>query len=367
MTRTKAAASFLLVAGALALASGDARADEPKDAPRDDPSLWRRFRAGADLVDRAPNALVLDGMWSVATHVATTLTNRTWDAPYPWGTIGQYSTRLLYGLSWTLMLGVESLILVTAKGGTFEWLAEASYRTDWMIATDLPACPRPGAYGGCGTGVGNFGFISIRPRSMRHLWFEAGGGWIQQRVYNDQYRTVAESSLVLTPISVVYDAQTDPDAPVSLRAFVGPGIYFGLHNGHMHPTLQGERDKGLEARIGEMYLLDGGIGPGGRAEVRATFFRRVSLEAELTMAPFLLGGPTSSRPSTDIAPLDFEREGMSVWRKATFGIAYVDPKWPLKPTLAVFGAELSDRPIEKAGHRGVMLRFDLPLRDTGHD
>jgi hypothetical protein len=361
------AACLLLAAGTIGLASGDARADQPRAKDGDAKSPWRKLRAGADLVDTAPNALVLDGMWSFSTTIATSLTNRTWDAPYPWGTIGQYSTRLLYGMSWTLMLGVESLIVVAANGGSFDWLAEASYRTDWMIGTDLPACPRPGAYGGCGVGVGNFSFVSIRPLGRR-WWWEAGGGWIQQRVYNDQYRTVAESSWVLTPISAFYDLKTDPDAPVALRLFAGPGVYFGLHNGHMHPTLQGERDKGLSARVGEMYLLDGGIGPGGRAEARVTFFRRVALEGELIMAPFLLGGPTSERPSRDIAPLDFEREGMSVWRKLTGGIAYVDPKWPLKPTLGFFAAELSDRPVEKMGHRGVMIRFDLPLRTSrGND
>lgn len=358
-------ACSLLLLGAIALGSGDARADDAKDT-KPKKSLWKRFRAGADLIDSAPNALVLDGMWSVSMHVATELTNRTWDAPYPWGTLGQYSTRLLYGIPWTLMLGLESLILVSASGGTFDWLAEASYRSDWMIATDLPVCPRPGAYGGCGTGVGDFAFLSIRPRGWK-WWFEAGGGWIQQRVFNDQFRTVAESSWVLSPITALYEVKTDPEAPVALRAFIGPGIFFGLHNGHMHPTLRGQREKDLRPPWHEMYLLDGGIGPGGRAEVRATFFRLVSLEAELVMAPFLLGGPAGSRPSTDIAPLDFEREGMSVWRKATFALGYVDPKWPLHPKAAVFGAELSDRPVEKAGHRGVMLRFDIPLRVGGND
>ncbi len=350
---------MLLVTGVLSFACDDARADDARQDAR-----ARRLRSGADLVEPLANALVLDGMWSVATNVATTLTNRAWDAPYPWGTIGQYSTRLLYGLSWTAMLGIESLALVAAKGWTFEWLAEASFRTDWMIATDAPVCPRPGAYGGCGTGVGNFAFLSFRPRGSR-WWFEAGGGWIQQRIFDDPYRTVAESSWVLTPVSATYEVKTDPESPIALRAVAGPGIYFGLHNGHMHPTLEGKREKDLEPRIGEMYLLDGGIGPGGRAEVRLTFFRRVSLEGELVMAPFLLGGPTGSRPSSDIAPLDFEREGTSVWRKVTAGIAYGDPKWPLKLTLAAFAAELSDRPIEKAGHRGIMLRFDMPLRVGG--
>lgn len=363
MTSAKRACG-MLVAGLLAFASADARADDAKDAKRS--SVWRRFRAGADLVDSAQGAVVFDGMWSLYSQLATQLTNRTWDAPYPWGTIGHYSARILYGVPWTLMIGAESLIVLTASGGSFEWLAEASYRTDWMIGVDLPACPRPGANGGCGVGVGDFSYVQIRPRGTR-IWLEAGGGWIQQRVANDAYRTVAESSWVLTPISAVYELRTDPNAPVAVRAFGGPGLYLGLHNAHMHPTLRGRRELGLEAPWHEMYLLDGGVGPGGRVEVRTTFFRRVSLEAELMMAPFLFGGPTSSRPSSDIAPLDFERHGMTVWRKGVIGIAYVDPKWPLKPTLAAFAAELSERPIERAGHRGVMLRFDFPLRVGGDD
>ena len=83
------------------------------------------------------------------------------------------------------------------------------------------------------------------------------------------------------------------------------------------------------------------------------------------MAPFIVGGPTSGRPSTDIAPLDFEREGMSVWRKGVVGLSWNDPKWPLRPVLAAFGAELSERDVFLAGHRGVTLRFDIPLRLSG--
>lgn len=344
--------------------AGDARADQTP--PPHQKTVWEKLKGGHDLVDSVPTAAVFDGMWSLYVHFATELTNRTWDAPYPWGTVGQYSTRLLYGFSWTGMLAFESLAVLIGTGGTFEWLGEAMYRTDWMVATDAPICPRPGAYGGCGLGVGDFAFLSFRPRGSK-WWFEAGGGWIQQRILNDEYRTVAESSWVLTPISATYEVKTDPERAVAFRAFAGPGLYFGLHNGHMHETLRGQRDKNLRAPWHEMYVLDGGIGPGGRIDARLVFGRRVGIEAELVMAPFLLGGPTGDRPSTDIAPLDFERGGMSVWRKGLVGLSWNDPKWPIRPVLAAFGAELSERPVFLAGHRGVMLRFDIPLRVPGND
>lgn len=346
--------------------SRDASADPKANDDAHRKNIWEKMKGGHDLVAAVPTAAIFDGMWSLYVHVATELTNRTWDAPYPWGTIGQYSTRLLYGLTWTVMLAAESLAVLAAAGGTFEWLGEASYRSDWMISTDAPACPRPGAYGGCGLGVGDFAFLQVRPRGSK-WWLEAGGGWIQQRILNDQYRTVAESSWVLTPISATYEVKTDPESPVAFKMFAGPGIYFGLHNGHMHPTLRGERDKNLNAPWHEMYVLDGGIGPGGRLDARVIFGRRLGVEAELVIAPFLLGGPTGARPSADIAPLDFEREGMSVWRKGLAGLSWNDPKWPLRPVLAAFAAELSERPMVLAGHRGVMLRFDIPLRVPGAD
>jgi hypothetical protein len=111
-----------------------------------------------------------------------------------------------------------------------------------------------------------------------------------------------------------------------------------------------------------MYPLDAGIGPGGRVEGRLIIKQHLSLEADLVMAPFLLGGP-ATRVSRDIAPLDFQREGVSVWRKATAGIGWDDPRiLPFKISAGVFGAELSEHPIDRLAHRGVMLRFDIPLR-----
>ncbi|MBX3223262.1 MAG: hypothetical protein KF795_22310 [Labilithrix sp.] len=336
----------------------------PAPAPRGR-GVWRSFRAGADLVHSVPTAAILDGAWSISLHVNTELTNRTWSKPYPTGSIGQYSTRILYGGSWTLMLGLESLAVVLASKGNFDWIGDASYRTDWVLPVDLPACSKVGEHGGCGLGVGGFSFLQLRPRGSR-WWYEAGGGWIQQRVLNDALRTVAESSWVLTPISVLRELRTDLDSDLALRVFAGPGIYFGMHTAHLHPTRRG-MDVYTDVPWTQMYPLDAGIGPGGRVEARVIVKQHFLLEGEVLMAPFLLGGPTR-QVSSDVAPLDFEREGMSVWRKVGLGIGWDDPRvLPFKATLAFFAAELSDRPVERIGYRGGMLRFDIPLRVPGND
>ncbi|MBX3228758.1 MAG: hypothetical protein KIT84_39905 [Labilithrix sp.] len=329
-------------------------ASAPKRKPR---SPWQAFRTGAQLVHSIPVAAVLDGIWSLSLQTATQMVNRTWAPPFPWGTIGHYSTHLLYGTTWTLMLGTESLIVVMARG--IDWIGDAVYRIDWMLGYDLPACPRPGAMGGCGVGAGDFAFLQVRPNGSR-WWWEAGGGWFQQRVANDELRTLGESTWVLTPISVLREFSTDREAPVALRTFIGPGLYGGMHNANLHPTQRGHEV--YSPPWTELYPLDIGAGPGARAEARLTFFQQVSLEAELTFAPFLLGGPVRKQ-SREIAPLDFERQGMSVWRKLTAGVAWFDPHvLPFKTTLAFYAAELSDRPVGLMGYRGAMLRFDVPLK-----
>jgi len=321
---------------------------------------WRAFRAGADLAHSIPTAAIIDGAWSISLQLNTTLTTRTWDAPYPYGTIGQYSTRILYGMSWTAMLGLESLVVVLAMGGTLDWIGEASYRSDWVLPVDLPACPSIGAWGGCGLGVGSFSFIQIRPRGSR-WWYEAGGGWFQQRVLNDAFRTVAESSWVLTPLSALREVRTNPDADVAFRLFAGPGLYFGMNAAHMHPTRLGT-EVHRDVPWTEMYPLGAGIGPGARVEGRMIIGRHLSIEGEVVVAPFLLGGPASHVPR-DVAPLDFDREGMTVWRKVGLGIGWEDPaNIPFKPTLSFFGAELSERSLDRIGYRGGMIRFDIPLR-----
>jgi hypothetical protein len=256
------------------------------------------------------------------------------------------------------MLGIESMVAVLANGGSLDWIAEASYRSDWVTLVDLPTCPATGAFGGCGMGVGGFSWFQVRP--VRWPFFvEAGGGWIQQRVATDADRTMTESTWVLSPLTVLYEMKTDQEAPVALRALVGPGVFFGMHNAHIHPTESGQAR--YDPPWHQMYPLDAGAGPGGRAEIRVTLFRRVSVTGEIVVAPFVVGGPTS-RASSDVAPLDFEREGVSTWRKANVGLGYYDRSMPFVTTLSFFSAELSERPVERLGYRGMMLRLDVPLR-----
>lgn len=319
------------------------------------------FRAGSDLLASVPTIAVFDGSWSIALQVGSLLANRGWDAPYPQGLLAHEATRILYGSSWTLMLGLESLIAVVASGGSFAWLAEANYRTDWIFGLGVPApCPATGAYGGCGVGIGGFGGLYVRPRGS-HWWFEASGGWVQQRVANDERRTLAESTWVLTPLAAAYEVRGEA-GPVEVRAQAGPGIYFGMHNAHVHPTLLGRR--AMDVPWHELYPLDAGIGPGGRAEIRVIGYKRLSLDAELVMAPFLLGATTTS-PSSDLAPLDGPRDGMPVWRKVGLGVSWDHSESSMRAGIAFFGAELSGRNPLVFGHRGVMLRFEFPLRIPG--
>jgi hypothetical protein len=331
-------------------------ADDPE--PSGLRAVWRDVTAGTDLLKTAPTIAVIDGSWSIGLQIGSFLTTRTWRQPLLRGVIAQESTRILYGTSWTAMLGLESLLMVVASGSRFDWLGEATYRTDWMFGLSLPSCPYTGAYGGCGIGIGGFGGLHLRPLGSR-WWFEAGGGWVEQRVANDERRTLAESVWVLTPIAAAYEVKVGGD-PLELRVQGGPGVYFGMHNAHVHPTKLGE--KTLDPPWTEIYPLDTGGGVGGRVEARAIVMRRFSLDAELIMAPFFVGGATHD-PPPDVAPLDAPRGGVPVWRYVALGASFDHtPIMPMRAGVSVFGAELSGRPVEQIGHRGVMIRFEFPLR-----
>jgi hypothetical protein len=333
--------------GVLATASFSAPADAS-----------RPIRRKSNLPSNAATAATIDGSWSLALQLNSALTSRAWDAPYPWGTLGHYTTRLLYGMSWTTMLSLESVAVMAAHGGKSDWIGEASYRSDWVMPTSAPACTYVGADGGCGLGIGGFSFLQVRP-VRSHWWFEAGGGWIQQRISNDALRTVAESSWVLTPVSAAYELRTDPRAPIAFRLFAGPGVYFGMHAGHMHPTERGQDVYG-RTRWTQLYPLAAGLGPGGRVEARAIALQRLSFEAELVLAPFLVGGPTDDVPAA-VLPLH-RGSGLTVWRKAMVGLGWDDSRRNgFKPTIALYASELSERTLDRIGYLGGMIRFDIPL------
>lgn len=334
------------LAAALVFVSSSAAADSP-----------RPWRAGSDLIATAPNAALLDGAWSLARQVDTLIVDRAWEPPTVAGLTGHFTRRILYGTTWTLMLGVESVAVVVAAGPKLDWLGAAAYRLDWMLPVDLPTCPRIGANAGCGLGTGGFAFLQLRPIGSR-WWFEAGGGSTDQRVSSDALRTVGESTWVLTPIAALRELETPTDAIASVRALVGAGVYGGMHNASMHPTARGEDAFGKQPWT-ELHPLEGGIGPGGVVDVTFALLRRITLAGDLTIAPFLLGA-TVHRVSSAVAPLDRPRSGIPVWRKLDVGVGYRLSNMTM--SVVGFAEELSDRPIVKAGSRGGMLRFDVRLR-----
>ena len=261
------------------------------------------------------------------------------------------------------MLGVESMIAIASHGDSLDWIGGATYRTDWMLPVDLPACRHIGADGGCGIGVGNMAFITVAPRHSK-WWFEAGGGWFEQRVLYDAVRTLGESTWMLTPLSVMRELSTNQDWPIALQWYIGPGIYGGMHSGNMHPSVRGQ-DVYPNFRASELYVFDGGVGPGLRTELHINVLRHLTFEGNLVFAPLLIGG-ASRDISRAVEPLNYPRSGVPIWRKLDFGIGFQDYKaLPFKPVLMFFGAELSERHLDKLGYRGGMIRFDVPIRVPG--
>jgi hypothetical protein len=353
--------SAALVFGFVLFSGGIARADDAAPDPKPPRGLWKSFKAGGDLVKSVSMAAILDGSWSFATQLDTSLLDRTWTTPRPYGTIGHYTRRFLFGLSWSIMLGVEGALAVGVGGhGKLDWIGAASYRTDWMVPLDLPTCSHVGANGGCGIGIGNMAFISIAlPHSK--WWFEAGGGWYEQRVLYDPLRTLEESTWMLTPLSVLREIASDPELPIAVRWQIGPGAYGGMHSAGMHPSIRGQ-DAYPNFRASELYPLDGGFGPGARTELVIILAKHLTLEGDVIVAPLLIGGASSEIPRA-AEPLNVPRSGLPVWRKLDFGVGYEDYRnIAFKPVLEFFGAELSERRIDKIGYRGVMIRFDIPLR-----
>lgn len=356
------------VAAALVLVSArEARADAPDETTEENApdaheehverrrDFWDDVRAGHDLLDTVPTIAVFDGSWSLGMQAGTLLTNRTWAAPYPRGLLSHVTTRFLYGTTWVAMLGVESLLAVTATGGQFDWIGEAHYRTDWCFGFLAPSASVSSAP--ASPGVGGFGGLHVR-FSHTKLWYEVSGGWIQHRLANDENRTLAESTWIMTPAAISREFRTGPGL-FELRARGGPGVYFGMHNAHVHPTVRGE--SALSVPWHGLFALDWGLGPGGRAEARAIVAERVSLDGEIVAAPLFLGG-VEAAPPREVLPIAGPRGGTPFFRSAAVGVSYEHASIGMRAGVAYFAAELSGRPVLEMGHRAIMLRFDFPLR-----
>jgi hypothetical protein len=350
-----------LVAAAQAAAAEPPTAARPgstaaQRAPSDEAPGLPKLTVGRDLIRTAPAAALLDGAWSASLQIASALSSNRLRGSVPRGLLAHEATRVLYGSSWTAMLALESFA-VAAAGGGFDFLAEAVYRTDWLVGATLPACPSRVSLGGCGIGVGGFGGLSMRPKGSA-LYFEAGGGWLEQRVSADDRRTLSESMWVLNPIAITLPVET-PAAPLGAFLRAGPGLYFGMHNAHLHPHRPSAR-AGIPWH--ELFPLEAGIGPGGRAEAGIVLFRRVRVQAELVTALLTLG-TRRSRPGKALEPLSASR-GVPSFRIVSAGLGYEDPTTPMRLGVSLFAAELSSRPYTTFGHQGALLRLEFPLKTS---
>jgi hypothetical protein len=319
-------------------------------------SGFPKLTVGRDLIRTAPAAALLDGAWSASLQIASALSSSRLRGSIPRGLLAHEATRVLYGSSWTAMLALESFA-VAAAGGGFDFLAEANYRTDWLVGMTLPACPSRASHAGCGIGVGGFGGLAMRPKGSA-LHFEAGGGWLEQRVSANDRRTLSESMWLLNPITITLLVET-PAAPLGLFLRAGPGLYFGMHNAHLHAHRP-------SARIGipwhELFPLEAGVGPGGRAEAGIVLFRRVRVQAELVTALLPLG-TRRSNSGEELEPLSPSR-GVPSFRMFSAGLGYEDRATPMRLGVSLFAAELSSRPYTTFGHRGVLLRLEFPLKTS---
>lgn len=361
--RPRVVAVLLAVAVAVAgfPSQGEPRAEPQATAASNghETTAFEKLTAHRDLIKTVPEAAILNGAWSAVLQFSTLMSSGRYTGPQPRGLIAHEFTRLLYGGSWTAMLALEAYTVVSFTGGNLDFLAEATYRMDWLMAATLPSCPGQVSYGGCGVGVGGFGSLRIRPKGSA-VSFEAGGGWIEQRVANDERRTVSESMWVLMPLAATVGAET-PTAPLALFLRAGPGLYFGMHNGHLHPHGTGP---GMPtAPWHEFYPIDVGVGPGGVAHGGLVVAKKLRFEAELVMAVLPLGTTRSHLPP-DLAPLSGS-DGVPSFRLLSLGAAWDDPKTPFRFGASLFRAELSTRPLSNFGHAGGMVRLEFPLRVSG--
>ncbi len=327
----------------------------PEKAKPEPRSRRAKLTAGRDLMRTAPAAALMDSAWSGALQLGTLVSSRRYDGPQPKGLLAHEATRFLYGTSWTAMLALEAFAVASAGSGDFRLLSSASYRASWLLAGSLPECPARVSLAGCGVGMGGFGSVGVRFKGSV-LTYEAGGGWLEQRVSNDTTRTLSESMWVLTPVSVLVPVET-AKAPLQLYMIGGPALSFGMHAAHVHPTELGSHT--LDVPWHELYPLELGVGPGGALRAGLRIAGRVALEGELAFAIFTLGTRHVS-PPPQVSPFG-PTEGVPTFRMLSAGVKYADPGTPMDFGVGVFGAELSSRPIGRLGHTGAMIHLRFPL------
>ena len=322
---------------------------EPDDEPGLPPAL--RYAKWAALAD---------GGWSLLMTAAWVASSRGWDAPQPQGLVGVLAARLLYGTSFSVLIGLEVALLRSIFGEDFDGLGGGRHRHHWMAGYQIPGgCPDTPDWG-CGFGLGGYSELSVRlERAPFPLELALTGGWLQGHHGTDPRRTLMESTWVVAPL--IARARLPVSlGPARLEAVFGPGIYAGLHAAHVHPTKAGAQS--LQVPLHEMIVLQGGAGLGLHAKLSLELFGALWLEAEADLAPFLLGGTQQNLPEVVQVLGPFDPGRRLWWRRASVGLGLSrEVLEPLRIGVRHFAAELSERPLPQAGHRAWLVEIEVPL------
>jgi hypothetical protein len=347
-----------LVALWLLAAAPRAHALPPVDRPLGRTPTEEDKREGLDLLHAVPWLAALDSGWSLVLTFGWSAVAGLRSAPLDKALGGLVAARLLYGTSWSVLVTGEALVAYHLGGEAWGWLGEAWYVTDRTIALDVPAgCPNVGG-GACGLGLGS-AWSELRARiASTPLWLSVGGGWVVGRHGRDAERTVAESTWVLSPLTAQAAVGEPPGHGFGAR--LGGGVFFGVHNAHVHPR-GAAADERLDVPVTEMVPLDAGIGAGPRIELWASLPGGVALELDVMLAPLLGASHQGAEPA--IAPLDARPDGtLMSWRALSLGASVPVDASGTRLLLGYWVSELSTRPWLDVGHRAVTLRWQVPLR-----
>jgi hypothetical protein len=310
-------------------------------------------------------ASLVDGAWSIILTAEWALSTREYDLPQPQGLIGLAAARILYGTTYSVLLAGEIALARILSGEDWSGLSHGVFLDNWLIGFDIPGrcgSGRARVGGPCGLGLGSFGEIGATVyRGPVNIRTVLAGGWIEGRFDDDADRTLAESTWVQAPLSVRAELPIAM-GPMKLTLSSGPGIYWGMHNAHVHPHPDSTMD--LHVPFFEIIVLHAGTGPGLYGAVSLSFFDTVALVADADLAAFLLGITNDKAPSV-VAPLDaFRDRGLILWRRASAGLSVALD--PLTISVRYYAVELSPGPLAKLGHKALAIGFEVPI-ELGSD
>ncbi|MBK8013579.1 MAG: hypothetical protein IPK13_19775 [Deltaproteobacteria bacterium] len=308
---------------------------------------------------------IVDGGWSILMTAAWAASARSWSAPHIKGVTGLISARVLYGTTWSVLVASEIALLRAVAGPSWSGLSHAEIRNVWWLGRSIPArCDEQD--GTCGLGLGGYSELSVRIfRGPVPFDLLMTGGWIQGHHSSSATGTLVESTWVQAPL--IGRGRVDVgEGPVTVSLALGLGVYYGMHNAHVHPRAEtAENSPRVRVPFHEIIPLHGGLGLGVHARVSVALCKTVSFDAGADIAPFVLRYETRRGPDSAVAPIlgsEADRGALLVWRLASIGIT-LDRRflYPVRLGVHGFGLELSTRPTRRLGHRGLMVAFDVPF------